>query len=233
MSFSDLKKRVYDANMMLETLDLVLFTWGNVSELDESGQYMAIKPSGVPYDRLKVDDIVVIDRTTGDIVSGDLKPSSDTPTHLVLYDAFPELKGICHTHSIWGVSWAQAQRDLPAYGTTHADTFYGAVPCTRPLTIDEIKGEYEKETGRVIAECFRERNLDPLAVQGALVANHGPFAWGNSGEDAVKNARILEECCKMASYTELINSEAKPLDQALLDKHYSRKHGKDAYYGQS
>ncbi len=232
MSFQDLKKRVFDANMELPKLDLVIFTWGNVSEVDRENNVMAIKPSGVEYDQLKAEDIVVLDLTTGEVIEGDLNPSSDTDTHLYLYQQFPQLGGIVHTHSTWAVSWAQACRDLPAYGTTHADTFYGDVPSTRKLTNEEIHSAYELNTGKVIAETFNEREIDPMAVPGVLVSGHGPFTFGGNASKAVHNAKVLEECCRMATLTEMANPDIKRIEQGLLDKHYMRKHGPNAYYGQ-
>ncbi len=232
MSYQALKKRVFTANMELPKLGLVIFTWGNVSEVDREQNVMAIKPSGVDYDQLKEEDIVVLDLKTGKVLEGDLNPSSDTDTHLYLYQQFSEIGGIVHTHSTWAVSWAQAGRDLPAYGTTQADTFYGDVPCTRKLTNEEIHGKYELNTGKVIQETFLERKLDPLAIPGVLVSGHGPFTFGSNGEKAVYNAKVLEECCRMATITETVNPEIKRIEQGLLDKHYMRKHGPNAYYGQ-
>lgn len=232
MSFQDLKKRVFDANMELPKLDLVIFTWGNVSEVDREKNVMAIKPSGVEYDQLKVEDIVVLDLTTGKVVEGEFNPSSDTDTHLYLYQQYSQLGGIVHTHSTWAVSWAQACRDLPAYGTTHADTFYGDVPSTRKLTNEEIHSSYELNTGKVIAETFNEREIDPMAVPGVLVSGHGPFTFGGNAIKAVHNAKVLEECCRMATLTEMADPDIKRIEQGLLDKHYMRKHGPNAYYGQ-
>lgn len=232
MSYQKLKELVYEANMALPELGLVIFTWGNVSQVDREKGVMAIKPSGVEYDDLKAEDIVVLDLKTGKVIEGDLNPSSDTATHLVLYREFPEIGGIVHTHSTWAVSWAQACRDLPAYGTTHADTFYGNVPATRKLTKDEIDTAYEENTGHVIVETFKGRKLDPLAVPGVLVSGHGPFAFGENGIKAVHNSKVLEECCKMATLTELTNPKIGRIEQDLLDKHYLRKHGPGAYYGQ-
>lgn len=232
MGYIDLKNRVYEANMALPALGLVIFTWGNVSEADREQKVIAIKPSGVEYDQLKPEDIVVVSLETGEVVEGNLRPSSDTETHLHLYREFPEIGGIVHTHSAWAVSWAQACRSLPAYGTTHADYFYGEVPCTRKLTDEEMASAYERNTGVVIAETFRERKLDPIAVPGVLAAGHGPFAWGKDGHEAVHNTKVLEECAMMAARTETINPEVKPIEQGLLDKHYKRKHGPGAYYGQ-
>ena len=232
MHFEALKQRVYHANMTLPALDLVIFTWGNVSEVDREAGVFAIKPSGVAYDELRAEDIVVVSLETGETVEGTLNPSSDTATHRYLYRAFPDLGGIVHTHSPWAVSWAQACRALPAYGTTHADYFYGEVPCTRKLSDAEMAEAYEMNTGKVIVETFQAQAKDPMAVPAVLVAGHGPFAWGKSGENAVHSAKVLEECCKMASQAEIINPRVEPIEQGLLDKHYMRKHGPDAYYGQ-
>lgn len=218
--------------MELPALDLVIFTWGNVSEYDPDLAVFGIKPSGVAYENLRPEDIVVVSIETGQVVEGNLRPSSDTKTHLALYRAYPKIRGIVHTHSAWAVSWAQACRALPAYGTTHADYFYGTVPCTRKLTDREMQEDYEENTGKVIIETFSQDDRDILAVPGVLVAGHGPFTWGLSGENAVHNARVLEECCKMAARAERLNPEIQPIEQALLDKHYLRKHGPGAYYGQ-
>lgn len=225
---AELKRAVYLANMQLVYHDLVIFTWGNVSGIDREKGLLVIKPSGVEYDAMTADDMVVTD-LEGRVVEGNLKPSSDTPTHIELYKAFPAIGGIVHTHSPWATAWAQAGRPIPALGTTHADYFYGDVPCTRPLTKEEVESAYEVETGKVIVETFR--NLDPLAVPGVIVANHAPFTWGENPAKAVHNARVLEEVAKMAFHTLQLNPQAS-LDSFLLDKHYMRKHGKDAYYGQ-
>ena len=225
---AELKRAVYLANMQLVYHDLVIFTWGNVSGIDREKGLLVIKPSGVEYDAMTADDMVVTD-LEGRVVEGNLKPSSDTPTHIELYKAFPAIGGIVHTHSPWATAWAQAGRPIPALGTTHADYFYGDVPCTRPLTKEEVESAYEVETGKVIVETFR--NLDPLAVPGVIVANHAPFTWGENPAKAVHNARVLEEVAKMAFHTLQLNPQAS-LDSFLLDKHYLRKHGKNAYYGQ-
>lgn len=225
---AELKRAVYLANMQLVYHDLVIFTWGNVSGIDREKGLLVIKPSGVEYDAMTADDMVVTD-LEGRVVEGNLKPSSDTPTHIELYKAFPAIGGIVHTHSPWATAWAQAGRPIPALGTTHADYFYGDVPCTRPLTKEEVESAYEVETGKVIVETFR--NLDPLAVPGVIVANHAPFTWGGNPAKAVHNARVLEEVAKMAFHTLQLNPQSS-LDSFLLDKHYMRKHGKDAYYGQ-
>ncbi len=228
----ELKEKVLKANLLLPELDLVKFTWGNVSEIDREKGIIAIKPSGVDYENLTADDIVLVD-LDGNIVEGKLRPSSDTATHIELYKAFSDIGGVVHTHSEWAVSWAQSGRGIPCYGTTHADCFYGEIPCTREMTDEEIKSAYEKNTGIVIAETFMKRNIDPMAVPGVLCVNHGPFSWGKNGHDAVHNAAVLETVAEMATKTELLNPSVKPVKQAILDKHYFRKHGKNAYYGQN
>ncbi|GEP75189.1 L-ribulose-5-phosphate 4-epimerase [Weissella thailandensis] len=227
----DVKQRVYDANMALPKHGLIKFTWGNVSEIDRESGLFVIKPSGVPYDELKPEDMVVVD-LDGKIVEGDLNPSSDTETHRILYKEFPEMGGIVHTHSPWAVSFAQAGIDLPAAGTTHADTFYGDVPVARQMTDEEINGEYELETGNVIIETFKKRGIDPMAVPAVLAQDHGPFTWGESADKAVYNAVVLEESAKMAYHTIMLNPHSIHVSQTLLDKHYLRKHGANAYYGQ-
>ncbi len=226
--FEELKTEVYKANMMLVEYNLVIFTWGNVSGKIDDGKYIAIKPSGVAYEKLKPEDIVVMNME-GNIVDGDLNPSSDTPTHLELYRAFPEIKGICHTHSNYATSFAQAGRSIEAYGTTHADYFYGDVPCTRALSEEETQKNYEKNTGKVIAETFEKLNYE--AIQGVLVRQHGVFTWGKNPVKSVENAIVLEELAKMNYQTLQLNNDNK-LPQYTLDKHYHRKHGKDSYYGQ-
>lgn len=228
----ELKEKVLKANLLLPELDLVKFTWGNVSEIDRENGIIAIKPSGVDYENLTADDIVLVD-LDGNIVEGKLRPSSDTATHIELYKAFSDIGGVVHTHSEWAVSWAQSGRGIPCYGTTHADCFYGEIPCTREMTDEEIESAYEKNTGIVIAETFMKRNIDPMAVPGVLCVNHGPFSWGKNGHDAVHNAAVLETVAEMATKTELLNPSVKPVKQAILDKHYFRKHGKNAYYGQN
>lgn len=228
----ELKERVLKANLLLPELDLVKFTWGNVSEIDREKGIIAIKPSGVDYENLTADDIVLVD-LDGNIVEGKLRPSSDTATHIELYKTFSGIGGVVHTHSEWAVSWAQSRRGIPCYGTTHADCFYGEIPCTREMTDEEIESAYEKNTGIVIAETFMKRNIDPMAVPGVLCVNHGPFSWGKNGHDAVHNAAVLETVAEMATKTELLNPSVKPVKQAILDKHYFRKHGKNAYYGQN
>jgi L-ribulose-5-phosphate 4-epimerase len=224
-----LKQAVLEANLDLPRYGLVTFTWGNVSGIDREQGLVAIKPSGVPYDKLKAEDLVVLN-LEGKVVEGNLKPSSDTPTHLALYRAFPSIGGIVHTHSPWATSWAQAGRGIPALGTTQADYFYGEIPCTRKMAQAEIEGAYELETGNVIVETFK--NLDPAQVPGVLVNCHAPFSWGKDAHDAVHNAVVLEEVAKIAYRTFHLNPEVAPMDQALLDKHFLRKHGANAYYGQ-
>lgn len=225
-----LKEQVLKANLELPQYGLVTFTWGNVSGYDKDSGLVVIKPSGVPYSEMTVDDLVVVD-LEGNVVEGDKKPSSDTPTHLVLYKNFKDIGGVVHTHSPWATSWAQAGRALPALGTTHGDYFYGEIPCTRRMTEAEINGEYEKETGQVIVDTFK--NLDPLMVPSVLVHSHAPFNWGKDPEEAVHNAVVLEEVAKMALRTYQINGDTQNMQQTLLDKHYLRKHGKNAYYGQN
>ncbi len=229
---NELKKQVLKANLALPQYNLVSFTWGNVSAIDRAAGYVVIKPSGVAYEDMKFDDMVVVD-LEGHIIEGSLKPSSDTPTHLALYRGFSDIGAIVHTHSRHATSWAQAGRDIPAYGTTQADYFYGNVPCTRKMSKAEIESEYELETAHVILECFKERNLKPLEIPGVLLNSHGVFSWGIEANDAVHNAVVIEELALMAMQAEQINPELKKMQQELLDKHYLRKHGKSAYYGQS
>ncbi len=224
----ELKERALRANLEIVSNKLVLLTWGNASLRDPESGYIVIKPSGVPYDEMTADDMVVLDKT-GRVVEGEKRPSSDTPTHIHLYKCFPEIGGIVHTHSEWATSWAQAGRDLPAYGTTHADHFFGKIPCTRFLTPDEIEEDYEVATGRVIEETFSE--LDHMSIPAVLVHGHGPFTWGRDEKEAVLHSLILEEVAKMAFRTEMLGNR-RSLDQFLLDKHYQRKHGNGAYYGQ-
>ncbi|TCN26575.1 L-ribulose-5-phosphate 4-epimerase [Mesobacillus foraminis] len=226
-----LKQEVLEANLDLPKYGLVTFTWGNVSGIDREEGLVVIKPSGIPYDELKAEHLVVVD-LEGNIVEGNLRPSSDTPTHLALYKAFETIGGIVHTHSPWATSWAQAGRAIPPLGTTHADYFYGKIPCTRPLTQMEINQAYELETGNVIIEKFRSEGLDPVAMPGVLVASHAPFAWGKDAHQAVHNAVVLEEVAKMALHSFQLNPQVEDIDQFLLDKHYLRKHGANAYYGQ-
>jgi len=227
----ELKKRVYEANMLLPKYGLVTFTWGNVSELDTEKGIFAIKPSGIAYDKLSPEDMVLVD-LEGNRVEGKYNPSSDTPTHVELYKAFPEIGGIVHTHSAYATSWAQAGRGIPCYGTTHADYFYGEIPCVRCLTKMEISDNYEKNTGIVIVEEFKRLCKEPEAVPGVLCKNHGPFVWGRNAIEAVHNAVVLEEVAKMAYWAEAINPRIQPAPQELMDKHYYRKHGANAYYGQ-
>ena len=228
----ELKKKVYEANMCLPKYGLVTFTWGNVSEIDEESGLFVIKPSGVPYEELTPEDMVVMD-LEGNKVEGRYNPSSDTPTHLELYKAFPQIGGIVHTHSSWATSWAQSGRSIPCYGTTHADYIYGEVPCLRCLSQSEIEEAYETNTGKLIVNEFNARGLDVEAVPACLCKNHGPFVWGKDAMNAVHNAVVLEEVAKMAARTEMINPDVKPAPQELQDKHYYRKHGANAYYGQS
>ena len=223
----NLKKRVFEQNLALVKHGLVVLTWGNVSAKDEETGLVVIKPSGVPYSAMKAEDMVVID-LDGNIVEGNYRPSSDLPTHLYLYKKYPTLGGIVHTHSTYATAFAQSGREITAYGTTHADAFYGNVPCTRELTNEEINGDYEQNTGKVIAEAIS----DVEAIPAMLVKNHGVFTWGSTPEGAVEKAVTLEEVAKMALLTEQLNSETPRIKQLLLDKHYFRKHGKNAYYGQ-
>jgi L-ribulose-5-phosphate 4-epimerase len=226
----ELKQRVCDANLKLVAEGLVIQTWGNVSAVDRNSGNVVIKPSGVAYDIMKPEHMVVVSLQSGQVVEGDLRPSSDTPTHLVLYRAFENIGGIVHTHSLYATAWAQALRDIPALGTTHADYFYGAVPCTRKMTPDEIQSEYEAKTGDVIVERFE--GLNALDFPGVLVASHAPFAWGATVEKAVENAVVLENIARLASETLRLNAAIGPMQQELLDKHFLRKHGSGAYYGQ-
>lgn len=231
----ELKERVFEANIKLVDYGLVVLTWGNVSGIDREKGLFVIKPSGVPYDTMKASDMVVMD-LDGNKVEGELNPSSDTPTHLELYRNYKDIGGVVHTHSSWACSWAQAGRDVPAYGTTHADFANGCVPCARGLTKDEVENEYELNTGKVIVEEFLKRNISPDECPAVLVHRHGPFTWGKDPFKAVENALILEEISKMAYQTEKIfafdSSGNIGIEQYLLDKHYNRKHGKNAYYGQ-
>lgn len=226
-----LKKAVYEANMELPKHGLVTYTWGNVSGIDRETGLVVIKPSGVAYEELTPDKLVVL-TLDGSIVEGDLNPSSDTKTHLELYKAYPQLGGIVHTHSPYAVGWAQAGKDIPAYGTTHADYFYGPVPCARHLTPEEVAEDYERNTGKVIIETFTQRGLDPAHVPGVICRSHGPFAWGKDAKQAVYHAVVLEEVAKMALFTVQVKPDAVPAPQHILDKHFMRKHGPNAYYGQ-
>jgi len=231
MKFDELIKEVLKANLDLPRHNLVTFTWGNVSGIDRESGLVVIKPSGVPYEELDESCMVVLD-LDGNVKQGKFRPSSDTATHLALYKRYENIGGVVHTHSRWATSWAQACMDLPPYGTTHADYFYGEVPCTRQLTEEEIKDNYELSTGKVIIETFDGRGIDPVAVPGVLVGSHGPFAWGKSASEAVHNAVVLEECAMMALNARMLNPQLDRIGQYLLDKHYLRKHGKNAYYGQ-
>lgn len=224
-------RQVLEANLDLPKYKMVTFTWGNVSAIDRSRGIVIIKPSGVSYSEMGEQHMVIVD-LEGKVIKGDYKPSSDTDTHLEIYKAFTDAGGVVHTHSRWATIWAQASRGIPAFGTTHADYFYGEIPCTRKLTADEINTDYEINTGKVIIETFRERSIDPSAVPGVLVSGHGPFAWGKNGQDAVHNAVVIEEVAMMAMNTLQLNPGCKPIEQVLLDKHYYRKHGSNAYYGQ-
>ena len=224
----ELKEKVLQANLDLVKLGLVFFTFGNVSAIDREKGLVVIKPSGVSYKNMKANDMVIVD-LEGNIVEGKLKPSSDTPTHLSLYKSFKNIGGVAHTHSNWATSWAQAGKNIPALGTTHADYFYGAIPCTRKLSEKEVNSSYEIETGNVIIETFEK--LDPAKMPAVIVNNHGPFTWGKNVDDEVHNSKILEEIAKMAFHTLQLNPDAS-IDQFLLDKHFNRKHGRNSYYGQ-
>ncbi len=224
----DLKQKVFQANLDLVKHGLVIFTWGNVSGIDRESGLVVIKPSGVDYDTMKVSDMVGVD-LDGNVVEGDLRPSSDTPTHLALYKAFPEIGGVVHTHSTYATAWAQAGIDLPNIGTTHADYFHQAIPCTADMTEAEVKGEYELETGNVIIERFK--GMNPVHTPGVLVKNHGPFAWGKDPHDAVHNAVVMEQVAKMASIAYSVNHNLT-MNPLLIEKHFNRKHGPNAYYGQ-
>ena len=233
MAYEALREQVYEANMLLPRHGLVTFTWGNASQADRAAGVVAIKPSGVEYEALTPQDMVVLDLESGRVVEGGLNPSSDTRTHLELYRAFPDLGGVVHTHSPSAVAWAQAGRDIPCYGTTHADYFYGPVPCARQLTQAEIDEDYEKNTGAVIVETFRRRGLDPMHLPGVICSSHGPFTWGKDAAQAVYHAVVLEEVAKMAILTREVDPSAAPAPQRVQDKHFLRKHGPAAYYGQS
>lgn len=227
----ELKKQVYEANMELPRRGLIIYTWGNVSGIDRESGYFVIKPSGVDYDILTPDDMVVMD-LNGNKIEGKYRPSSDTATHIELYKKYKDIGGIVHTHSPEAVSWAQAGRDIPLYGTTHADYFYGPIPCARNLTTEEINGEYEKNTGLVIIETLEKLNINPMYTPAILCANHGPFTWGKDCFEAVHNAVVLEEVAKMARNTESINHHVMPAPKSIMEKHFYRKHGENAYYGQ-
>lgn len=225
-----LKQSVYEANLLLPKYGLITFTWGNVSGVDREQGLMVIKPSGVEYDTMRAEDMVIVDLKTGKKVAGELNPSSDTDTHVVLYNAFPEIGGIVHTHSRWATTFAQAGRGIPALGTTHGDYFYGEIPCTRKMTPAEIGGRYEWETGNVIVETFRDKSAKDIPA--VLVHSHGPFCWGTDPKNAVHNAVVLEEVAFMGWHALQMHSDLPPMQQELLDKHYLRKHGANAYYGQ-
>jgi len=225
----DLKKKVCEANLLLPRYHLVTFTWGNVSGFDREQKVFAIKPSGVPYEELRPEMMVLVN-LDGQVVEGSLRPSSDTPTHVVLYRSFPDIGGIVHTHSTWATAWAQTGRGVPCYGTTHADYFYGDIPCTRMLTEEEINEGYETNTGKVIVETFND--LDCKAQPGVLCHSHGVFSWGKDPAEAVYHAKVIEEVAKMAAITKFLVPDVRPVPQYLLDKHYERKHGPHAYYGQ-
>lgn len=230
MSYTELKREAWEANMELHNRGLVLYTWGNVSQIDRSKGVFAIKPSGVPYERLGVDDMVVVDMDN-QRVEGTLNPSSDTRTHTHLYRRFVDIGGVTHTHSTYATAWAQAQREIPCYGTTHADYAYGAVPCTAVMSNEQIERDYEEETGVQITDAFAQRN--PMETPMVIVAGHAPFTWGKNAADSVYNAVVLEEIARMAYLTKSIHPERGPLKQEIVDKHYLRKHGKNAYYGQN
>lgn len=227
----DLKKQVCDANLELVRRGVVIYTWGNVSGINREKGLVVIKPSGVDYERMSPEDMVVVEMNTGNIVEGKYKPSSDTATHLKIYRSFSSIGGITHTHSINAVAFAQAGMDIPALGTTHADYFFGAIPCTRELTKNEVDNDYELNTGKVIVECIKTRKIDPMAIPGILVKNHGPFSWGKNANDSVYHAVVMETIAEMNIKTLILNQRAS-MPQYVLDKHYMRKHGPDAYYGQ-
>ena len=227
----ELKQKVYEANMELPRRGLVTYTWGNVSGIDREAGLFVIKPSGVEYEDLRPEDLVVMD-LDGNKVEGSMNPSSDTKTHLVLYRSFPEIGGIVHTHSPYAVGWAQAGKDIPAFGTTHADYFYGPIPCARHLTQEELDEDYELNTGKIIVETLRERGIAPVSVPGVICRSHGPFTWGKDAAQAVYHAVVLEEVAKMALFTRMVEPTAEAAPQRYLDKHYMRKHGPNAYYGQ-
>ena len=227
----ELKQKVYEANVELPRRGLVTYTWGNVSGIDREAGLFVIKPSGVEYEDLRPEDLVVMD-LEGKKVEGSMNPSSDTKTHLVLYRSFPEIGGIVHTHSPYAVGWAQAGKDIPAFGTTHADYFYGPIPCARHVAQEELDEDYELNTGKIIVETFRERGIAPASVPGVICRSHGPFTWGKDAAQAVYHAVVLEEVAKMALFTRMVEPTAEVAPQRYLDKHYMRKHGPNAYYGQ-
>lgn len=230
--FSKLRAMVADANRALSGAGLVVMSFGNASQVDRASGVFAIKPSGLACESIKPDDVVLVSLSDGQVVGGDRRPSSDAPTHRVLYDAFPSIGGIVHTHSPRATAWAQAARPIPCFGTTHADHFRGEVPVTRPLTVEEIGGDYELNTGLVIAEFFEDNQIDPLAAPGVLVASHGPFVWGEDASNAVSNAEAVELIAALAMDTLALNPNQEPIPDALIERHFSRKHGPDAYYGQ-
>lgn len=227
----DLKKQVFEANQELVTRGVVIYTWGNASGISNDRKFMIIKPSGVEYSNMTEDDMVVVEISNGNVVEGKWKPSSDTKTHLELYKAFPKIKGVVHTHSVNAVAFAQAGINVPALGTTHADYFYGDIPCTRELTREEVEGDYEESTGKVIVETINSLGYDPMSIPGIVVKSHGPFAWGTSPANAVYNAVVMEKVAEMGLKTLMLNKESN-MEKYILDKHYSRKHGPSAYYGQ-
>ncbi len=226
-----LKEQVYQANMELVHKGVVIYTWGNVSGVDREHNLVVIKPSGINYDVMTAEDMVVVDLNSGEVVDGKWNPSSDTPTHLELYRSFKDIGGITHTHSVNAVAFAQAGRDIEALGTTHADYFYGAIPCTRELTKEEVESDYEINTGRVIVETIQKRNYEPMTIPGVVVKNHGPFTWGKDAIDSVHNAVVMENIAEMNLKTIFLNPNSN-IQQYVMDKHYNRKHGKSAYYGQ-
>ncbi len=232
MDIALLKQQVYEANMELFRRNMIIYTWGNVSGIDRERGIVVIKPSGVAYETMRVDQMVMLDLETGKPIGDGLRPSSDAPTHLALYRAFKNISGVTHTHSPFAAAFAQAGRELPCYGTTHADYFYGAIPCARHLTTEEIDEDYEKNTGKVIIEELTKRNINPVHVPGIICASHGPFTWGKDAAQAVYHAVVLEEVAKMAVYTRQIKPDAAPAPQNIQDKHFLRKHGPNAYYGQ-
>lgn len=229
----ELKQKVFEANMLLPKHNLVTFTWGNVSGIDREKGLVVIKPSGVDYENMKAEDMVVLNLETGKVVEGNLNPSSDTPTHLALYKAFPQIEGVTHTHSRYATIFSQLGRGILPLGTTHADYFYGEIPCSRTMTKDEIMGSYEKETGNVIIDTFKERNINYYDIPACLVHSHGPFTWGDSPYNSVYNAVVLEEIAFMAYHNLILDPDINPMQNELLDKHYLRKHGENAYYGQN
>ena len=230
--YKELKQKVYEANMLLPQYDLVKFTWGNVSQVDREKGVVAIKPSGVAYEKLTAEDMVVVDLYSGKVIEGTLNPSSDTATHLEIYRSFADVGGVVHTHSRWATIFAQAGMEITALGTTHADDFYGSIPVTRPMTKDEIASEYELNTGKVIAETFKTGNINPMDIPAVLVYSHGPFCWEKDAAAAVKKAVVVEEAAFMAWHTKMLNGSTGAIDKNLLDKHYLRKHGANSYYGQ-